>query len=268
MLKNIVLERPLVVIHLAATGTDETLDRIIEIRVLKLWPGGALSHRITRLNPGGPIPGEATAVHGISDDDVAELLPFREIAPELARYLDGCDLCGFNILKYDLGLLAAEFRRAGVRFRILGRKIIDVPQLLFKLEARDPNVFMHYCDMARPDVFTSAADVLWTLEILDDVVSGLDLPRTVDGLHALCYGPKALGASEWFGKDHDGLIVFLGGKYKGRSLDDIARTEPGYLDWMLRQDFFYEDAKELASEALEHAHRIGAIHPCQGLVGR
>ena len=114
MLKNIALERPLAVIDLETTGTDPKIDRIIEVSVLKLAPGGEADHRTRRVNPGVPIPPEATAVHGITDDDVADMPTFRAIAPGLARYLDGCDLAGFNILKYDLRLLAAEYNRAGV----------------------------------------------------------------------------------------------------------------------------------------------------------
>src|SRR4051812_5519587 len=99
MLKYIILERPLAVIDLETTGTDTKVDRIVEVSVLKLSPGGAHDRRTWLVNPGVPIPPEATAIHGISDD-VGEMPTFRAIAPGLAPYLDGCDLCGFNILKY------------------------------------------------------------------------------------------------------------------------------------------------------------------------
>ena len=137
MLKNIVLQRPLAVLDLETTGTDTKVDRIVEVSVLKLLPGGEHDHRTRRVNPGVPIPAEATAVHGISDDDVADMPTFRAIAPGLARYLDGCDLCGYNILKYDLRLLAAEYHRAGVRFPVSGRKIVDACQIFHRREPRD-----------------------------------------------------------------------------------------------------------------------------------
>ena len=86
MLKNIALERPLAVIDLETTGIDPKCDRIVEVSVLKLTPGGQTDHRTRRVNPGVPIPPEATAVHGISDD-VADCPSFRAIAPKLARYL-------------------------------------------------------------------------------------------------------------------------------------------------------------------------------------
>jgi DNA polymerase-3 subunit epsilon len=254
MLKNIILERPLAVIDLEATGTDTKVDRIIEVSVLKILPGGDHDHRTRRVNPGVPIPAEATAVHGISDDDVAEMPTFRAIAPGLARYLDGCDLCGYNILKYDLRLLAAEYHRAGVRFPVSGRKIVDACQIFHRREPRDLTAaYRFYCGKEHEGAHGAAADVLATLAILDAQVSRYDdLPRTVDGLHAHCNDPGALDMSGMFGKDEDGAVVFIRGKYKGRSLGDIARAKPDYLEWMLREDYF-DDTKVLASEALKQA---------------
>jgi DNA polymerase III subunit epsilon len=201
-----------------------------------------------------PIPPEATAVHGICDDDVAEMPTFRAIAPGLARYINGCDLCGYNILKYDLRLLAAEYNRAGVRFPVSGRKIVDACQIFHRREPRDLTAaYRFYCGREHEGAHGAAADVLATLAILDAQVSRYDdLPRTVDGLHAHCNDPGALDMSGMFGKDEDGSVVFIRGKYKGRSLGDIARTKPDYLEWMLREDYF-DDTKVLASEALKQA---------------
>jgi DNA polymerase III subunit epsilon len=254
MLKNIILERPLAVIDLETTGTDPKIDRIVEVSVLKLVPGGEPDHRTRRVNPGVPIPPEATAVHGISDDDVADMPTFRAIAPGLARYLDGCDLCGFNILKYDLRLLAAEYNRAGVPFPVAGRKVIDACHIFHKREPRDLTAaYRFYCGLTHEGAHGAAADVLATLAILDAQVSRYDdLPRTVDGLHEHCTDPKALDLSGMFGRCEEGTVVFIKGKYKGRSLEDIARTKPDYLQWMLRDDYF-DDTKLIASEALKQA---------------
>src|SRR3954464_1348409 len=125
MLRNIRLDRPLAVLDLETTGTDPKLDRILEISVLRVRPDGGHDPRPRRVNPGAPIPPEATGVHGISDDDVADSPSFRAIAPSLVRFLEGCDLAGFNILGYDLRLLVAEYNRAGFAFPVAGRKVID-----------------------------------------------------------------------------------------------------------------------------------------------
>ncbi|WP_422927008.1 exonuclease domain-containing protein [Singulisphaera sp. PoT] len=254
MLKNIILERPLAVFDLETTGTDTKLDRIIEISVLKLLPGGGSDHRTRRVNPGVPIPPESTAVHGISDDDVADSPTFRAIAPGLTKFLDGCDLCGFNILKYDLRLLAAEYNRAQLDFPVAGRKVIDACHIFHQNERRDLTAaYKFYCGLDHEGAHGAEADVLATLAILDAQVARYeDLPRSVQGLHDYCSDPKALDLSGMFGRCDEGTIVFIKGKYKGRSLDDIARTKPDYLEWMLRDDYF-DDTKALASEALRRA---------------
>ena len=92
MLKNIRLDRPLVVLDLETTGKRVDVDRIIEISTLKIFPDGTNRIRTRRLNPGMPIPPEATAIHRITDADVADQESFRQIARVLASYLVGCDL--------------------------------------------------------------------------------------------------------------------------------------------------------------------------------
>ncbi|QEH33968.1 hypothetical protein OJF2_25010 [Aquisphaera giovannonii] len=254
MLKNITLDRPLAVLDLETTGTDTKIDRIVEVSVLKILPGGECDHRTRRVNPGVPIPPEATAVHGITDDDVADCPTFRAIAPGLARFLDGCDLGGFNILKYDLRLLAAEYNRAGLDFPVAGRKVIDACHIFHKREPRDLTAaYRFYCGLEHEGAHGAAADVLATLAILDAQVARYDdLPTTIDGLHAHCSDPTALDMSGMFGKDEDGVIVFVKGKYKGRTLEQVAGDKPDYLDWMLKADFF-DDTKAIASQALRRA---------------
>jgi len=251
LLKNIQLDRPLAVIDLETTGTDPKIDRIIEVSVLKLLPGGDNDHRTRRVNPGVPIPPEATKIHGISDDDVADCPSFRAIAPSLARFLDGCDLCGFNILGFDLRLLVAEFNRVGLVFPVAGRRIIDACRIFHQREPRDLTAaYRFYCGLHHEGAHGAAADVLATAAILDAQIARYDdLPRTVEELHGVCNDPAALDMSGMFGRDEDGTVIFLKGKYKGRSLYDIAASKPDYIEWMQREDF-YDDTKAIAAEAL------------------
>ena len=148
MLKNIRLDRPLAVIDLETTGTDPRVDRIVEISVLKVAPGHEPDHRTRRVNPGISIPPEATAIHGITDDDVADMPTFRAIAPGLARFLDGCDLAGFNILNYDLRLLVAEYTRVGLVLPVGGRKVIDACRIYHRREPSDLTAaYRFYCGL-------------------------------------------------------------------------------------------------------------------------
>lgn len=111
--KNLLLERPLAIIDLETTGIDPMEARIVEISVLRLKPPNKRNHRTRRVNPGIPIPAEGTKIHGITDQDVEDQPRFEDIAERLAGFLDGCDLCGYNLKRYDLPVLRAEFRRAG-----------------------------------------------------------------------------------------------------------------------------------------------------------
>ena len=136
-LSNLILDRPLAVIDLETTGLDPSADRVVEVAVLTLLPHGKseLFHR--RVNPGVPIPAGAAAVHGLSDADVAGAPPFAAVAPELFATLHGCDLAGFGIGTFDLPLLAAEFARVGLPFRVAGRRFVDALALYRRLYPRD-----------------------------------------------------------------------------------------------------------------------------------
>ncbi|HSG46952.1 MAG TPA: 3'-5' exonuclease, partial [Longimicrobiales bacterium] len=116
------LERPLVFFDLETTGLKVGEDRIVEMALIRVSPQGDVMERVRRFNPGIPIPPEATAVHGITDEDVADEASFAARARALAKLLEGCDLAGFNIRRFDLPMLEAEFARAGVPFEVQGRR--------------------------------------------------------------------------------------------------------------------------------------------------
>lgn len=137
MFKNLFLTRPLAVIDLETTGIHPQTDRIVEMSVLKLLPAGGKRQITRRLNPGIPIPKETSAIHGIFDADVASEPAFAAVASSLLELLDGCDLCGFNIRRFDLRVLHAEFQRAGLTLFLTGRAIIDLLQIFHARERRD-----------------------------------------------------------------------------------------------------------------------------------
>ena len=122
VIKNLVFDRPLAILDLETTGSDPKNDRIVEISILKLVPGAEPDHRTRRGNPGIHIPAEATEIHGIRDEDVADLPPFRARAIGIRAFLDGCDLCGYNLRRFDLRLIANEYQRASLSLPIMGRR--------------------------------------------------------------------------------------------------------------------------------------------------
>ena len=88
------IEKPIAFFDLETTGTNIATDRIVQVAVIKLTPGGKEEELDQLINPEIPIPEETTLIHGISDADVADQPTFREFAPELDLFLKDCDLAG------------------------------------------------------------------------------------------------------------------------------------------------------------------------------
>ena len=253
VLKNLRLERPLAFIDIETTGLRPGLDRIVELSVLKVGPDGTRVYKSHRFNPGTPIPEAATAVHGITDADVKHEPPFRQYARSIAQFLDDCDIAGFNVIRFDLPFLEAEFRRAGVEFARTGRRLVDSQILFHLLEPRGLKAaYARYCGRVLEVEHTAQGDATAAAEILDgQLETHPDLPRTVAGLCAMCYSvPENYidpdGKFIW----SDGEVVCnFGRKHYGRKLRDIAADAPDYLEWIGSADFTPE-VKELVSRAL------------------
>ncbi len=252
------LTRPLAAIDLESTGVDAARDRIVEVAVVKFFPGGPTEVYRRLVNPGVPIPAAATAVHGVADADVAAAPAFASIAPELRRFLGGCDLAGFGVASFDLPLLSAEFARAGVRFAVAGRSVLDALGVYRRFEPRDlAHAVRLYLGRDHEGAHAAVADALAAVEVLDRQVGRYGLPAGVEGLHAALV---EVDVGRRFRRDAAGHVAFGFGKHLGRSLADVARTDPGYLRWMLGQSFL-DDAQGLVRRALAVPTVAGAAPP-------
>jgi DNA polymerase-3 subunit epsilon len=228
------------------------MDRIIEISTLKVKPDGTHKIATRRLNPGIPIHPEATAVHGITDADVANEEPFEAIAHRLTAYLEGCDLCGYNIWSFDLKILVAEFRRVDVPFSLEARHIVDPMRVFHKREPRDLTAALRfYCGREHDGAHKADADVVATLLVLDGQAERYhDLPRSVAELHQYMDYPEILDPDGKFVRREDGVVVIAFGKYSGEPLVDLARSDRPYLEWIVKSDFSSQ-AKTIVRGALD-----------------
>lgn len=246
-LKNLKLDRPLAIFDLETTGVDPAVDRVVEVAVLKLMPDGRADWFTERVNPGRPIPPAATAVHGITDADVAGRPRFPAVAQKLHRLLDGADLGGFGVAGFDLPLLAAEFARAGVTFRVRGRRVLDALAVYRRMEPRDLTAAVKfYLGRDHHAAHTAAADVRAAAAVLDQQVGVYGLPAAAGDLFASLVEVDVAGR---FRSGAGGDVVFAFGKHAGRPLAEVARTDPGYLRWMLDQPFL-DDVRCLVRRAL------------------
>lgn len=234
------LKNPLVFLDLETTGVDPAKDRIIEISLVKVSPGGEREVKTRRINPGMPIPPASTAIHHITDEDVKDCPTFREIAKSLAAYLEGCDLAGYNSNKFDIPMLAEEFLRAGIDIDFKKRKCIDVQNIFHKMEQRTlVAAYKFYCGKDLQDAHSAEADTLATLEVLE-----AQLERYADDLKNdvgfLCDFSTQNQHADYAGRvlyDEKGTEVFGFGKHKGRPVADVFREEPSYYSWMMNGDF-------------------------------
>ena len=246
------LERPLAFFDLETTGIDPLRDKIVEIAIVRVDPDGSRRGMTRRVNPGRPIPPEATAVHGIHDRDVANAPSFPEIAREVLDLLADADLAGFNVRRFDVPLLDREFKDCGLDLALTQRRVVDAMTIFHKKEPRDLTAAVRFfLDRDHAGAHGAEADVLASIDVLEAQLSRYDdLPRTVDGLDAWC-NPAPPGAVDRAGKFvlREGQIVFAFGRQKGRALSEVARVQRDYLEWILKQDF-PEDARVLVAKAL------------------
>lgn len=259
-LKRLNLKRPLVVFDLETTGTLVGKDRIVEIAMIKVEPGGNVTRKPEKpgaenrilVNPEMPIPIEVSLVHGVYDKDVEGKYTFGQIAPGLAKFLDGCDLGGYNSNRFDVPMLVEEFLRVGVDFGLEGRNLIDVQNIFHKMEQRTLKAaYKFYCDKILEGAHEAMPDTSATLEIL---VEQLDrykettfedshgdtvgpVPTTMDELHEFCQRSKNVDIAGKFVYSDDGKIVFNFGKHKGKEVAKLLETDPGYYGWMMNGEF-------------------------------
>lgn len=233
------LKNPIVFFDLETTGVDTSRDRIVEISTVKVFPNGDKEVKTRRLNPEMHIPEEATAVHGITDEDVANEPPFRAIAKSLAAYLEGCDFGGFNSNKFDVPVLMEEFLRAGVNVDFKNRKFIDVQNIFHKMEQRTLEAaYRFYCYKELNNAHSAEADTVATYEVL---MAQLDrYPELQNDVSYLADFSARGQSADYAGRilyDDKGVEVFGFGKYKGRSVAEVFREEPSYYSWMMNGDF-------------------------------
>ena len=233
------LRNPIVFFDLETTGVNIATDHIVEISYLKVYPNGKEECKTLRINPGVPIPTEATAVHGISDADVANCPTFKEVAKNIAKDIEGCDLAGFNSNRFDIPLLVEELLRAGVDIDLSKRKMIDVQTIFHKMEQRTLSAaYKFYCDKDLDNAHTAEADTRATYEVLKSQLDRYpDLQNDMAALAEFSTHTKNVDFAGRIVYNEDGVEVFNFGKYKGRSVAEVFKTDIGYYGWMMQGDF-------------------------------
>ena len=245
------LRKPIVFFDLETTGLDICRDRIVEISMLKVLPSGEEIIKTMRINPTVPIPLETSFIHNIYDDDIKDAPTFAKVAHQVDAFLKGCDLAGYNLIKFDIPLLAEEFLRVDIDFDIANRAIVDVCRIFHQMEQRTlAAAYKFYCEKPLDNAHSAEADTIATYEILKAQLDRYEQVSTTDPdckeefpvtndmqkLHKFTFQNTAdLSGRIVF--NAAGKEVFNFGKYKNVPVEEVFTKEPHYYDWMMKGDF-------------------------------
>ncbi len=246
------LKRPLAFFDLETTGTNIGADRIVEISVIKLNPDQTEEVKTFRINPGMPIPLESSLVHGIYDADVKDEPIFKDVAKEVADFINDSDLAGYNSNKFDIPMLMEEFLRAGVLFDLDNRHFVDVQNIFHQMEQRTLKAaYLYYCDKQIINAHSAEADTRATMEVLiaqvaryentewEDKKGNRSVPvvNDIEALHKFTNLNKPVDFAGRMVYNDEGEEVFNFGKHKGKPVEEVLRIEPSYYSWMMNGDF-------------------------------
>lgn len=251
------LKKALVFFDLETTGVQVGSDHIVEICLHKVNPDNTeetLVHRIRPVDAQGQtihIPEVTTAIHGISDQDVADKPTFKQIAPELIKFIGDADLAGYNSNKFDVPMLVEEMLRAGFNFSLKGRHLVDVQNIFHKMEPRTLKAaYQFYCNKNLDNAHSADADTLATYEVLKAQLDryqnapfddhGTTIYPVVNDIATLSQFSTQFQWVDLVGhisKDKQGRPILNFGKHKGEILEEVFKKEPAYYDWMMKADF-------------------------------
>jgi len=243
------LKRSIVFFDVETTGLNVLTDRIIQISTMKFFPGREEpSVSSILMNPGIPIPPGATAIHRITNEQVRELPGFAAFAMALEGTFAGSDVGGYNVSRFDLPILAEEFRRCNIAFPAPGTKIVDVQSLYVLKEPRTLSAAVKfYSGKEHIGAHDAEADVRASVAVLERQLERYtDLSGTVEELHSLCFPEEMVDFSGKLKKNGKGQTVWAFGKNRGKPVKD----DPDYAQWVLKSDF-PPDTKRIIDEVLK-----------------
>jgi DNA polymerase-3 subunit epsilon len=233
------LIRPIAFLDLETTGVNLSTDRIVEIAIIKINPDQTRVVKRKLINPEMAIPQQSRDIHGITNEMVKDAPTFKQAGNEIKQFLDNCDLGGYNSNRFDIPMLMEEFLRAGMDVDLSSRRMIDVQHIFYTMEPRTLTAaYRFYCQKELENAHSAEADVDATIDVLMSQVERYQqLGNSVDSILQTIGEEKIVDYARRFSFDDKGVEVFNFGKYKGRSVQEVLKSEPQYYDWMMRGDF-------------------------------
>jgi DNA polymerase-3 subunit epsilon len=250
------LKRPVVFFDLETTGTSIQNDRIVEYSFIKINPDGSRSSISSIVNPEINISPEVAEIHGITNDDVKGAPTLADKATEIMFFISDCDFGGFNIIGFDVPMLAKELTRVGYEVNFDDRKLIDAQKIFFKKEPRTLSAALKfYCGREHTDAHGADADTEATIDVLMAQLEKYDdIPETAEGIHKYCRecNPNFVEPSGRIRWNNGEAVIGFKSNFQNSPLKDIVNTPKGkqFLKWIINNNFSLE-VKQICKEALK-----------------
>jgi DNA polymerase-3 subunit epsilon len=253
------LKKPLAFFDLETTGTNVVTDRIVEICIAKAMPNGQLNTKTWRINPTVPIPLETSLIHGIYDQDIKDAPTFKEVARPVHQFLEGADLAGFNIIRFDVPMIVEEFLRVNIEFNLHNRRMVDAQKIFHLMEPRSLSAaYRFYCGKELIGAHNAEVDTLATFEVLCAQIQKYEgvlmkddkgkefqpVKNDVQSLHDLT-ATKMVDLAGRMIFNEKGEEIFNFGKHKDRLVTEVLEKEPAFYDWMMKGDFPLDTKRKL-----------------------
>ena len=233
------LDRPICFFDLETTGAKVGKDRIVEIAILRVDTNNQESQKVWRINPEMDISPQATQVHGISNQMLEKEPNFAHYSNEIYQFIKGCDLAGFNAIKFDIPILVEELIRADIDFDFSRIRMIDSQVIYHKKEPRNLSAALKfYCNKNLENAHSALDDTIATYEVFKAQLDRYDdLEPSMDFLSEYTKRNNNLDFAGKIRIDSDNDAIFAFGKYAGQKVTDVFKSDKGYYSWIMKGDF-------------------------------
>lgn len=202
------------------TGLDPKTDRIIEVAVVSFRFGGMDEEFETLVDPGQNISEESIQIHHITDDMVQGMPTIDQVLGRVAEIVGNRVVVGHGVA-FDLEILDAEARRAGLQGHLLSKRFVDTLRLARLYGQSRTNSLKELGKHFNVDTFgahRAMNDVLTNIEVFKQLSGHF---KTTEQMLARLEKPIRLKCMPL-------------GKHKGRVFKDIPQQ---YLQWAAHQKF-------------------------------
>lgn len=273
------LGQPLVFLDVETTGMNPVYDRVTEIGLIEVEPGGRALEWSTLVNPGIRIPPTIQTITGITDAMVALAPAFGEIAQPLLARLEGKLLVAHNA-RFDYGFLRNEFRRAGHRYASRVLCTVKLSRKLYPQESRhnlDALMTRHGVECEARHRALGDARAIWRLlQLWERAIEPARIIAMVEGLvkapavpaglpeGALDDIPEAPGVYLFYGENGAALYVGKSINLRSRVLAHFAGDHRDAKDMKIAQQVRRVDWVETAGELaalIEEARLVKSLAP-------